>query len=44
VVSVALVVFVATAGLSEAILKVRPEHFDYLVALALILVAAFVYL
>lgn len=41
--AVTLVVFLATKGLSRALSRVRPQHVDYLVALALILVAAFVY-
>ncbi len=43
VVSVTLVVFLASIGLSKALSKVRPEYVDYLVALALILVGAFIY-
>jgi hypothetical protein len=43
VVSVTIVVFLASIGLSKALSKVRSEYVDYLVALALILVAVFIY-
>jgi hypothetical protein len=43
VVSVTIVVYLASIGLSKALSKFRPQYVDYLVALALILVAAFVY-
>ena len=43
VVSVTLVVFLAVIGLSAALSRMRAEYVDYLVALTLILVAAFVY-
>jgi hypothetical protein len=44
VASLVLVIFLATMGLSKALSKIRPQYVDYLVALALVLVAAFVYL
>ncbi|MDG6988051.1 MAG: hypothetical protein JRN21_01860 [Nitrososphaerota archaeon] len=43
VASVTLVVFLATKGLSSALSRVKPQHVDYLVALALVLVAVFMY-
>jgi hypothetical protein len=43
VVSLVLVVFLATMGLSKALSKIRPQYVDYLVALALALVALFIY-
>lgn len=44
VVSLVLVIALATTGLSKILSKIRPEHVDYLVALALVLVACFIYL
>jgi hypothetical protein len=44
VVSVTLVVFLATKGLSVALSSMKAEHVDYVVAGALMLVAAFIYL
>ena len=43
VASLVLVVFLATMGLSRALSRVRPEYVDYLVGLALVLVAVFIY-
>jgi hypothetical protein len=43
IVSVTIVVYLASIGLSKALAKVRPQYVDYLVALALLLVAAFIY-
>lgn len=43
VVSVTIVVFLASVGLSRVLAKVRPQYVDYLVALALLLVAVFIY-
>ncbi len=43
VASAIAVVYVAVMGLTRALSKVRPEHVDYLVAVALVLVAAFIY-
>lgn len=42
--SVTIVVFFAMTGLSTALTKIKAQYVDYLVALALALVAAFVYL
>lgn len=44
VASLALVVFLAALGLSKSLSRIKPQYIDYLVALALILVAAFVYI
>ena len=44
VASLVLVIFLATMGLSRALSKIRPQYVDYLVGLALVLVAAFIYL
>jgi hypothetical protein len=44
VASLVLVTFLATMGLSRALSKVRPQYVDYLVALALVMVAVFIYL
>ena len=43
-VSLVLVVYLALVGLAKALSRLRAEYVDYFVALALILVAAFVYL
>jgi hypothetical protein len=43
VASLLIVVFLATMGLSKALSKISPEYVDYLVALALVLVAGFIY-
>ena len=43
VVSVTIVVFLATMGLSRVLSRMKTQYVDYAVALALILVAAFVY-
>jgi hypothetical protein len=43
IVSVTVVVFLASIGLSKALVKIQPQYVDYLVAIALILVAAFIY-
>jgi hypothetical protein len=43
VASLVIVVFLATMGLSKALSKISPQYVDYLVALALVLVAAFIY-
>lgn len=44
VASLVLVIVLATMGLSRALSRIRPEYVDYLVALALVLVAGFIYL
>lgn len=44
VVSLTLVVLFASRGLSKTLEKINPQYVDYLIALVLILVAAFVYL
>ena len=44
VASLVLVTFLATLGLSRALSKIRPQYVDYLVALALVMVAVFIYL
>ena len=44
VASLVLVTFLATMGLSKALSKVRPQYVDYLVALALAMVAVFIYI
>jgi hypothetical protein len=43
VASLVLIIFLATMGLSKALSKISPQYVDYLVGLALILVAAFIY-
>jgi len=43
VASLVLVIFLATMGLSKALSRIRPQYVDYLVALALALVALFIY-
>ena len=43
VASAIVVVYLAMMGLSRALSRIRAEYVDYLVALALILVAAFIY-
>jgi len=43
VASLVLVSLLATMGLARGLAKVRPENVDYLVALALVLVAGFIY-
>jgi hypothetical protein len=43
VASLVLVIFLASMGLSRALSKIRPQYVDYLVALALVIVAAFIY-
>jgi len=44
VASLVLITFLATMGLSRALSKIRPQYVDYLVALALVMVAVFIYL
>jgi hypothetical protein len=44
VASLVSVVLLATMGLSRALSKIRPQYVDYLVGVALFLVAAFIYL
>jgi hypothetical protein len=44
VASVTVVVYLATMGLSAALSRIRAEYVDFIVALALLLTAAFVYL
>jgi hypothetical protein len=44
VASLVLISLLATIGLAKALSKVRPEYVDYLVGLALVLVAGFIYL
>jgi hypothetical protein len=43
VASLVLVISLATMGLARALARVSPQYVDYLVALALVLVAAFIY-